>query len=61
MHESVIKITAIDSPNKVAAAAASTLADATSLLAFSSVSLNGSQLPANITQSNKIVLNWLQV
>ncbi|VDK89461.1 unnamed protein product [Litomosoides sigmodontis] len=50
----------IDSPNKVAVAAASTLADATSLLAFSSVSLNGSQLPANITQSNKIVLNWLQ-
>ncbi|CAG9539553.1 unnamed protein product [Cercopithifilaria johnstoni] len=50
----------IDSPNKVAVATASTLADATSLLAFSSVSLNGSQLPPNITQSNKIVLNWLQ-
>lgn len=38
----------------------SSLADANSLLALSNVSLSNSQLPANISQSNQIVLNWLQ-
>ncbi|VDK29080.1 unnamed protein product [Anisakis simplex] len=39
----------------------SSLADANTLLALSNVSLNNSQLPAGVSQSNQIVLNWLQV
>ncbi|VDN54449.1 unnamed protein product [Dracunculus medinensis] len=38
------------------------LADASSLLALSKVSLNNAQYPTNISQSNhQFVLNWLQV
>ncbi|VDN03432.1 unnamed protein product [Thelazia callipaeda] len=55
------QLSSIDVTNsKIATSSSSALADATSLLALSSVSLNDSQLPANITQSNQIVLNWLQ-
>ncbi|VDM44113.1 unnamed protein product [Toxocara canis] len=38
----------------------SSLADANTLLALSNVSLSNSQLPAGISQSNQMVLNWLQ-
>uniref|UniRef100_A0A914RTA2 Uncharacterized protein n=1 Tax=Parascaris equorum TaxID=6256 RepID=A0A914RTA2_PAREQ len=46
-----------ESPSKPTS---SSLADANTLLALSNVSLSNSQLPANISQSNQIVLNWLQ-